>query len=103
MPLVRAASAAAMAPSMLSYGQPGTIQMPSKPSRSSAPEMVEVCCQYSSIGSAGPASARISSGMRAWASMASDRSPTRARRGGGGAKNALMPAMVRVHLQKRKR
>ena len=44
-----------------------------------------VCSQYGSIGSSEPvARARMSPGIRAWASTAAERSPTRAMRGGAG-------------------
>src|SRR3954452_3902839 len=90
----RAARAAWMAPSRLSYGLPGTTQMPSKPSRFSCASVVGT--QYgSSTTPSRRRRASISCGMRAWARTLGERSPTRAMVG--------MPGMLArglVHVQR---
>jgi len=45
MARVRAASTAARTPAELSYGLPGTIQIPSKPATSSGPATDVLCSQ----------------------------------------------------------
>src|SRR3954452_11283095 len=73
----RAVRAAWIAPSGLSYGLPGTTQMPSKPSRFSCASVLGT--QYgSSTTPSRRRRASISCGMRAWARTLGERSPTRA-------------------------
>src|SRR5262245_45346428 len=90
----RAVWAAAIAPSGLSYGLPGTIQMPSKPSRFSCASVLGT--QYGSrTMPSRRRSASISCGMRAWARTLGERSPTRAMVG----MRIMLPRDV-VHVQR---
>ena len=68
---------------MLSYGLPGTTHTPSKPATSPGCVTEVLCSQYTSIGSPGLALTKsMMLGMRAWACTSSERSPTKAKRGG---------------------